>query len=148
MDCTNPVTSALKRSNVILALILGLLASPESLVAQTAPPPTTGPGGAKATDNPTGWTAKAGLSYVATGGNAEASTLGLKLGANYNWTRTFFTLQGSAVRSGTTFSGRSTRTSGGRSKEGSDGGSGADFGALSSAAADRGVLSRNTPKPR
>lgn len=85
------------------ALSLALLAAPASLLAQTAPPPTVGPGGAKADDNPTGWTAKAGLSYVATGGNAEASTLGLKFGAAYNWTRTFFTLQGSAVRSSTTF---------------------------------------------
>jgi hypothetical protein len=105
MNHAHSATSVLKRSRVILgvALILGVLARPESLVAQTAPPPTTGPGGAKPTDNPTGWTAKAGLSYVATGGNAEASTLGLKLGASYNWTRTFFTLQGSAVHSGTTF---------------------------------------------
>jgi hypothetical protein len=105
MHCTNLATSALKRWKAILgaALSLGLLAAPESLVAQTAPPPTTGPGAAKPTDNPTGWTAKAGLSYVATGGNAAASTLGLKFGANYNWTRTFLTLQGSAIRSGTTF---------------------------------------------
>ena len=85
------------------SLSLALLAAPVSLLAQTAPPAPVGPGAAKADDNPTGWTAKAGLSYVGTGGNAEASTLGLKFGATYNWTRTFFTLQGSAVRSSTTF---------------------------------------------
>lgn len=105
MHCTHSESSTSKRVATLLgpALSLVLLAAPESLLAQSAPPPTPGPAGAKRDDNPTGWTAKAGLSYVATGGNSEASTLGLKFGAAYNWTRTFFTLQGSAVRSSTTF---------------------------------------------
>jgi hypothetical protein len=62
-----------------------------------------GPGAAQKESNPTGWTAKAGLSYVQTGGNAETSTLGFKLNAVHNWTRTFFTLEAGGVRSDTTF---------------------------------------------
>ena len=71
--------------------------------AQTAPPPIVGPGGAAADANPTGWTAKAGLSYVQTAGNSQTSTLGFKFNAVHNWSRTFFTLQGGGVRSDTTF---------------------------------------------
>ena len=52
--------------------------------------------------NPTGWTAKAGLSYVQTGGNSETSTLGVKFNATYNWKRTYFSLVGSGVRSDST----------------------------------------------
>src|SRR6266498_2772656 len=84
------------------ALILGCLAgSPAPLSAQSAPPPGVSPGTAGADDNPTGWTAKAGLSYVATGGNSEASTLGFKFNPSYNWTRTFFAIQGGGVLSDT-----------------------------------------------
>jgi len=87
-----------------LAAVLCAALLPGTLLAQTeAPPPVAGPSGAKAEDNPTGWTSKAGLSYVQTGGNAEASTLGFKLSASHNWTRTFFTLQAGGVRSDTTF---------------------------------------------
>ena len=71
--------------------------------AQTAPPPTTAPAAAAADANPLGWTAKAGLSFVQTSGNAAASTLGLKFNAVHNWERTYFTLLGSGVRSDTTF---------------------------------------------
>ncbi len=61
-----------------------------------------GQGGAKADDNPLGWTAKAASSYVGTGGNAEATSLGFKFNASYNWTRTYFTLLGSGVRADST----------------------------------------------
>jgi len=81
-------------------LALGCLAGGAApLAAQSPPPPGVSPRTAGGDDNPIGWAAKAGLSYVATGGNAEASTLGFKFNASYNWTRTFFTLQGGGVRS-------------------------------------------------
>jgi hypothetical protein len=82
---------------------LGLLLAPALVLAQTAPPPApVGPGGAKEEDNPTGWTAKAGLSYVQTSGNSKTSTLGFKLGASYNWTKTFFNFQASGIQASTT----------------------------------------------
>jgi putative salt-induced outer membrane protein YdiY len=61
-----------------------------------------GQGGAKDEDNALGWTAKAALSYVGTGGNAEATSLGFKFNASYNWTRTYFTLLGGGVRADST----------------------------------------------
>ena len=74
-----------------------------ALHAQPAPPPPVpGQGGAKADDNPLGWTARAALSYVGTGGNAEATSLGFKFNASYNWTRTYFTLLGGGVRADST----------------------------------------------
>ena len=80
-----------------------LAASPETLAAQAAPPPPVpGPAAPKAEDNPLGWTAKAALSYVGTGGNAQATSLGFKFDASHNWTRTYFTLLGSGVRADTT----------------------------------------------
>jgi len=85
------------------AFLAALALAPSPGRAQTAPPPAVGPSGPAADANPTGWTAKAGLSYVQTSGNSETSTLGFKFNAVYNWTRTFFTLQGGGVRSDTTF---------------------------------------------
>jgi Protein of unknown function, DUF481 len=70
------------------------------------PPPVPGQGGAKADDNPLGWTAKAALSYVGSGGNSAATSLGVKFGASYNWTRTYFTLSGGGVRADSTTIGR------------------------------------------
>jgi putative salt-induced outer membrane protein YdiY len=84
-------------------LTLAVLLLPSFAPAQTAPPPTTAPPAAAAETNPTGWTAKAGLSFVQTSGNSETSTLGIKFNAAYNWERTYFTLVGSGVRSDTTF---------------------------------------------
>jgi hypothetical protein len=82
--------------------ILSLL--PATVVAQAAPPPAPpGRAGAKADDNPLGWTARAALSYVGTGGNSEASTAGLKFGVSYNWTRTYFTITGGGLRANSTF---------------------------------------------
>ena len=82
-----------------LCLFLGmaaLLAAPAG--AQTPPPAPAGPGGAKEGENPTGWTAKAGLSYVQTTGNSKSSNLGFRFNATRNWTRTYFSLVGGAVR--------------------------------------------------
>jgi hypothetical protein len=91
---------ALLPTSLVLAVLAAL---PAPLVAQAAPPPpVAGPGGAKADDNPLGWTAKAALSYVGTGGNSEATSLGFKFNAQYNWTRTYFTLLGGGVRADST----------------------------------------------
>lgn len=84
----------------LAAVLLSL--APAALWAQPAPPPTAGPAAAAADTNPTGWTAKAGVSFVQTGGNSGASTLGLSLNAVRNWTKTYFTLRGGGVRSDTT----------------------------------------------
>lgn len=84
-----------------LALLL-LAGAPGEAAGQTPPPPDIRPGRARAGDNARGWTAKAALSYVATGGNAEASTLGFKFSASHNWTRTYFSLHGGGLRSDTT----------------------------------------------
>jgi hypothetical protein len=71
--------------------------------AQAAPPPApTGPAGVKEGENELGWTAKAGLSYVGTGGNSEATSLGFRFNASYNWTKTYFTLLGSGVHADST----------------------------------------------
>jgi putative salt-induced outer membrane protein YdiY len=71
--------------------------------AQTPPPPPApGPTGASKEVNPLGWTAKAGLSYVQTTGNSKSNNLGFRLSANYNWTKTFFSLNGIAVRNDST----------------------------------------------
>jgi len=87
-----------------LALVgLASLGLAPSLRAQAPPPPPVpAQGGVKADDNLLGWTAKAGLSYVGTGGNSEATSLGVKFNASYNWTRTYFTLLGSGVRADST----------------------------------------------
>ena len=82
---------------------MAFLIVPALAGAQSAPPPTAAPAAAAADANPTGWTAKAGLSFVQTSGNSAASTLGLKFNAVHNWERTYFTLVGSGVRSDTTF---------------------------------------------
>lgn len=89
--------------STINGLTLALLIAPALAQAQSAPPPTTAPAASAADTNPTGWTAKAGLSFVQTSGNSETSTLGLKFNAVHNWERTYFTLVGSGVRSDTTF---------------------------------------------
>jgi Protein of unknown function, DUF481 len=90
-----------RRSRLILLSVLFGLGSP--LHAEPAPPSSVpGPGGAKADDNPLGWTARAAVSYVGTGGNAQATSLGVKFGASYNWTRTYFTLLGGGVRADST----------------------------------------------
>jgi hypothetical protein len=84
----------------VLAVVTGL---PATLAAQaTPPPPLAGPAAPKAEDNPLGWTAKAALSYVGTGGNAQATSLGVKFGASHNWTRTYFTVLGGGVRADST----------------------------------------------
>jgi hypothetical protein len=86
---------------VLLSVFLLGLGS--ALHAQPAsPPPVPGQSGPRADDNPLGWTAKAALSYVGTGGNAFATSLGFKFAASYNWTRTYFTLQGGGVRADST----------------------------------------------
>jgi hypothetical protein len=79
-----------------------LTLSTAAAYAQTAPPASTGPAAAAADTNPLGWTAKAGLSFVQTGGNSETSTLGFKFNATHNWEKTYFTLVGGGVRSDTT----------------------------------------------
>ena len=87
------------RAAAVLAGLAISLVAPALAAAQPAPPPpVTGP--AKPADdvNPEGWTAKAGLSYVQTAGNSETTTLGFKLGAVHNWTRTYFTFQAGGVR--------------------------------------------------
>lgn len=91
-------------SLVPATLALAVLAAiPAPLRAQAVPPPPVpGQGGAKADDNPLGWTAKAALSYVGTGGNAQSTSLGFKFNASYNWTRTYFTLLGGGVRADST----------------------------------------------
>jgi hypothetical protein len=84
----------------VLAVVTGL---PATLLAQAAPPPPlAGPAAPKAEDNPLGWTAKAAVSYVGTGGNAQATSLGVKFGASHNWTRTYFTVLGGGVRADST----------------------------------------------
>lgn len=90
-------------TRMFAGMTLAVLMLPTLGKAQTAPPPTTAPAAAAADTNPTGWTAKAGLSFVQTSGNTETSTLGLKFNAVHNWERTYFTLVGSGVRSDTTF---------------------------------------------
>jgi hypothetical protein len=76
---------------------------PALLRAQSAPPPPpTGPAAVAADVNPLGWTAKAGLSFVGTNGNAEATSLGFKFNATYNWTKTYFTLLGGGLRADST----------------------------------------------
>jgi hypothetical protein len=79
-----------------LCLLFTVLAS--GGLAQTPPPAAPGPAGAGKDDNPTGWTVKAGLSYVQTTGNSKSDNLGARFSVNYNWTRTFFSLTGAAVR--------------------------------------------------
>ncbi|HVQ31947.1 MAG TPA: DUF481 domain-containing protein [Vicinamibacteria bacterium] len=99
-----------RRRPIRAALFLTLLpalagaqsATAPAPVGATAPPAPVGPAAPAADVNPTGWTAKAGLSYVQTGGNSETSTLGLKFNTSYNWTRTYFTLVGTGVRSDST----------------------------------------------
>lgn len=79
--------------------VAALLALPSLAGAQAAPPPApAGPAGVKEGENELGWTAKAALSYVGTAGNAEATSLGFKFNASYNWTRTYFTLLGGGLR--------------------------------------------------
>jgi opacity protein-like surface antigen len=86
-----------------LAALAVLLLIPVLAHAQAAPPPPpAGPTGVKEGDNETGWTAKAGLSYVGSGGNSEATSLGFKWNASYNWTKTYFSLIGSGVRADST----------------------------------------------
>jgi hypothetical protein len=86
-----------------LSAVIALLLIPVVAHAQAAPPPPpTGPAGVKEGENETGWTAKAGLSYVGTGGNSEATSLGFKFNASYNWTKTYFSLLGSGVRADST----------------------------------------------
>ena len=85
------------RATLFLSLLFPALA-----IAQSAPPAPVGPAAPTEDVNATGWTAKAGLSYVQTGGNSETSTLGLKFNTTYNWTRTYFTLVGGGVRSDST----------------------------------------------
>ena len=81
---------------------LFVLLLPAFAAAQSAPAAPVGRAAPGEDVNPTGWTAKAGLSYVQTGGNSETSTLGLKFNTTYNWTRTYFTLVGGGVRSDST----------------------------------------------
>jgi hypothetical protein len=96
---------ALAPASLLLLAILAV--TPAPLRAQAAPPPPVpGQGAAKDEDNLVGWTAKAALSYVGTGGNAEATSLGFKFDASYNWTRTYFTLLGGGVRADSTTVGR------------------------------------------
>jgi hypothetical protein len=90
-------------ASLALAVLLGM---PSAARAQAAAPPVPGQGGAKEGDNLLGWTAKAALSYVGTGGNAEATSLGFKFDASYNWTHTYFSLAGGGVRSDSTTVGR------------------------------------------
>ncbi len=88
-----------------IARLFLLLAANIPLAATAAaqtPPPAPGPAGAKGDDNPTGWTAKAGLSYVQTTGNSKTANLGFRFNASYNWTRTFFSLAGAVVRNSST----------------------------------------------
>src|SRR5262245_65815338 len=80
-------------------LFLTLLAMRAS--AQTPPPPP-GPAGAGEEVNPLGWTAKAALSYVQTTGNSKSNNLGFRFSATHNWTKTFFSLNGAAVRNDST----------------------------------------------
>jgi putative salt-induced outer membrane protein YdiY len=90
------------KSNLLAATALLLLLVPGLVRAQTAPPASTGPAAVAEDVNPTGWTSKVGLSFVESGGNSEASTFGLKFGVSYNWTKTYFSLVGSGVRSSST----------------------------------------------
>ncbi len=83
-----------------LCLLFTILAAGGS--AQTPPPAAPGPAGATKDANPTGWTAKAGLSYVQTTGNSKSNNLGARFSLNYNWTKTFFSLNGAAVRNDST----------------------------------------------
>lgn len=86
-----------------LAAAIALVLIPVIAQAQASPPPPpTGPSGVKDGENETGWTAKAGLSYVGTGGNSESTSLGFKFNASYNWTKTYFSLLGSGVRANST----------------------------------------------
>jgi hypothetical protein len=39
---------------------------------------------------------------VGTGGNAQATSLGVKFNASHNWTRTYFTVLGGGVRADST----------------------------------------------
>jgi len=88
------------KSRAVLTFFSSLLAAGAS--AQTPPPPNPGPGAASKEANPLGWTAKAGLSYVQTTGNSKSSNLGFRFNANYNWTKTYFSLNGVAVRNDST----------------------------------------------
>src|SRR4030095_6852575 len=45
---------------------------------------------------------RVGTSYAQTPGNSKANTLGFRRSANYNWTKTFFSLNGIAVRNDST----------------------------------------------
>lgn len=89
------------RTAATAALLTTLLVT-VSVSAQAPPPAPPGPAGAKAEDNPTGWTVKAGLSYVQTVGNSGTTNLGVRFNVSHNWTRTYFTLVGSGVRTDTT----------------------------------------------
>jgi hypothetical protein len=86
-----------------VAAIAAFVLVPALAHAQASPPPPpAGPAGVKDDQNETGWTAKAGLSYVGTAGNSEATSLGFKFNASYNWTKTYFSLLGSGIRANST----------------------------------------------
>jgi putative salt-induced outer membrane protein YdiY len=89
------------RPAVARALTLSFTLLAAGAAAQTPPPPP-GQGGASKEVNPLGWTAKAALSYVQTTGNSKSSNLGFRFNASYNWTKTFFSLNGAAVRNDST----------------------------------------------
>ncbi len=67
----------------IVVFAAAVLAAPASLLAQA---------------KPVGWTTTANVSFVATGGNTEAFSLGAKLRTERNWLRTMFFIDGSAIR--------------------------------------------------
>src|SRR5262245_6206082 len=83
-----------------LPLLFVLLANGAS--AQTPPPSAPGPAGASKEENELGWTAKAALSYVQTTGNSKSNNLGFRFSATHNWTQTYFSLNGAAVRNDST----------------------------------------------
>src|SRR5512132_2139236 len=75
------------KSSVRVGLFLAVLGAGTAAISRAADAPP-----------PLGWYSTSGLSFVMAGGNSRASTLGARVEVKRLWSKSTFTLAGSAVR--------------------------------------------------